>query len=181
MSSGNRIPIVDARFRQLVYEIVRLVPYGQVTTYGFISTLAGMPRHARQVGWALHTLPAELVWGQETDGRRARPAAQADAGTAGRPTAAQRQGAAGAEREAKLGRVPWHRVVNAKGQVSSHPDDAGTLRQIELLRGEGIEVADDGAILGGLAAHQWQPDPATVDDLELPVEVLYALDRLIDR
>ena len=44
--SGRSIPNVDARFRQRVYEIARLVPYGQVTTYGFISTLAGMPRHA---------------------------------------------------------------------------------------------------------------------------------------
>ena len=166
-ASRKRIPEVDGRFRQRVYEIARLVPYGQVTTYGFISTLAGMPRHARQVGWALHTLPEELVWGHESDPRRGGrlvPQAEVDA-----------------EREAARGKVPWHRVINAKGQVSSHPDDAGTRRQIELLRQEGIDVADDGTLVNGLAAHQWQPDPATVDDLELPAEVLYAIDRIFDR
>ena len=166
-TSNRRIPNVDGRFRQRVYEIARLVPCGQVTTYGFISTLAGMPRHARQVGWALHTLPEELVWGHDSDPRRA-----------GRLVP---QTAVDADREAARGKVPWHRVINAKGQVSSHPDDAGTLRQIDLLRQEGIDVADDGTLVSGLAAHQWQPDPATVDDLELPAEVLYEIDRMIDR
>lgn len=161
------LPALEGAFRQRVYEIVRRIPHGRLATYGFISTLAGMPRHARHVGWALHTLPNDLVWGADADVRhraRRHPTATTDA-----------------EREEQLGRVPWHRVVNAKGQVSTHPDDAGTLRQIELLRDEGIEVADDGTIIGGLAAHQWQPDPRAVDDLELPVEVLYTIDRLLDR
>jgi methylated-DNA-protein-cysteine methyltransferase related protein len=153
----------DDAFRKRVYEIVCLIPRGQVATYGFISTLAGMPRHARQVGWALHTLPDELVWGAETDVRR----------RIGEP----RSDPIDPQREAKRGRVPWHRVINAKGQVSTHPDEVGTYRQIELLREEGIDVTDDGVLVNGLAAHQWQPDPATVDDLELPAEVLFELDR----
>lgn len=136
---SGRIPQVDGRFRERVYEIVRLVPYGRVTTYGFISTLTGMPRHARQVGWALHTLPDNLT-----------------------------------------GVVPWHRVINAKGQVSTHPEEAGTYRQIERLRAEGIPVSDDGVLLGGLAAHEWLPEPAIVDRLELPAEVLFALDRQLE-
>jgi hypothetical protein len=72
-------------------------------------------------------------------------------------------------------------VVNAKGQVSTHPDEAGTYRQIDLLRQEGLEVTDDGTIAGGLARYNWQPEPATVDQLELPLEVLYALDRQLDQ
>jgi methylated-DNA-protein-cysteine methyltransferase-like protein len=158
---------LDGVFRRRVYEIVRLVPFGQVTTYGFVATLAGMPRHARQVGWALHTLPAELVWGGEHDERHR--------------GGELRRGSADAGREASLGRVPWHRVINAKGQVSTHPDEAGTRRQIELLREEGIEVTDDGTLVGGLATHQWQPAPALVEGLDLPAEALYAIDRLLDQ
>jgi methylated-DNA-protein-cysteine methyltransferase-like protein len=158
---------LDGIFRRRVYEAVRLVPYGCVTTYGFISTLAGMPRHARQVGWALHSLPPELVWGHDSDPRNR-----------GRLTP---QPIVDAEREAAGGKVPWHRVVNAKGQVSTHPDEAGTYRQIDLLRQEGLEVTDDGTIAGGLARYNWQPEPATVDQLELPLEVLYALDRQLDQ
>jgi methylated-DNA-protein-cysteine methyltransferase related protein len=158
---------LDGAFRRRVYEIVRLVPYGRVTTYGFVSTLAGAPRHARQVGWALHTLPDELVWGAERDVRHA----------AGRPA----QTRIDAAQEAAAGRVPWHRVVNARGQVSTHPDEAGTYRQIELLRGEGVDVADDGVLVGGLEPHRWVPEPAVVDGLELPPEVLFDLDRQLNR
>lgn len=155
---------LDGEFRRRVYEIVRLIPYGRVATYGLISTLAGMPRHARQVGWALHTLPAELVWGASGDVRH----------LDGGPSSGRVDAAA----EARQGRVPWHRVINARGQVSTHPDDAGTLRQIELLREEGIDVTDDGELVAGLAAHRWIPNAALVDSLELPIDVLYALDRL---
>ncbi|MCL2593353.1 MAG: MGMT family protein [Defluviitaleaceae bacterium] len=39
------------------YEEVKKVPYGKVTTYGRIACLAGFPRCAKFVGWALHTNP----------------------------------------------------------------------------------------------------------------------------
>ena len=161
------VPRVDGAFRERVYQIVRLVPHGTVATYGMISTLTGMPRQARQVGWALHTLPPDLVWGAESDPRRApapRPPSDIDPAE-----------------ESRLGRVPWHRVINAKGHVSTHPDEAGTYRQIELLRAEGIDVSDDGILVGGLATHLWEPEPRVVDGLELPPDVLYALDRQLDQ
>jgi|SRR3989344_473797 len=41
-------------FNQKVYEIVRKVPKGKVTTYGQIARELGNPRWSRQVGWALH-------------------------------------------------------------------------------------------------------------------------------
>ena len=43
---------------------VRRVPRGRVATYGQIATLAGLPGHARQVGYALHATPdgAALPW-----------------------------------------------------------------------------------------------------------------------
>lgn len=48
-------------FNQLVYEVVKKVPEGKVTTYGDIARLIGSPRSARQVGWALHKNPSPLV------------------------------------------------------------------------------------------------------------------------
>ncbi|MDR2634700.1 MAG: MGMT family protein [Clostridiales bacterium] len=44
-------------FFQNVYEVVRGIPRGQVLSYGQIAALAGKPRAARGVGWALHVNP----------------------------------------------------------------------------------------------------------------------------
>jgi len=41
---------------QRIYAAVRRVPKGRVATYGQIARLAGLPGHARQVGYALHAL-----------------------------------------------------------------------------------------------------------------------------
>lgn len=40
-----------------IYEVVRKIPYGSVATYGQIAALAGNPRWARVVGYALHVNP----------------------------------------------------------------------------------------------------------------------------
>lgn len=47
-----------------IYAVVQQIPVGCVATYGDIAKLAGLPRHARLVGYALHALPAnsELPW-----------------------------------------------------------------------------------------------------------------------
>lgn len=44
-------------FNQRVYEVVRRIPKGKVATYGQVATLAGAPRNARFVGYALHSNP----------------------------------------------------------------------------------------------------------------------------
>ena len=44
-------------FFSAVYETVRQIPRGKVATYGQIARLAGNPRMARQVGWAMHASP----------------------------------------------------------------------------------------------------------------------------
>jgi methylated-DNA-protein-cysteine methyltransferase-like protein len=44
--------------RQSIFRVIRRVPPGKVVTYGQVAELAGMPRHARQVGYALAALPA---------------------------------------------------------------------------------------------------------------------------
>jgi methylated-DNA-protein-cysteine methyltransferase related protein len=44
--------------REQIYAVVRLIPRGRVATYGQVAELAGLPGHARQVGYALAALPA---------------------------------------------------------------------------------------------------------------------------
>ncbi len=39
-----------------IYRIVSLIPKGRVATYGQVARLAGVPGHARQVGYALSAL-----------------------------------------------------------------------------------------------------------------------------
>lgn len=40
-----------------IYEVVKTIPKGKVATYGQVATLAGNPRWARVVGYALHNNP----------------------------------------------------------------------------------------------------------------------------
>ena len=40
-----------------IYEVVRNIPKGKVATYGQVALLAGNPRWARVVGYALHNNP----------------------------------------------------------------------------------------------------------------------------
>ncbi len=41
-----------------IYEVVKSIPKGKVATYGQVALLAGNPRWARVVGYALHQNPA---------------------------------------------------------------------------------------------------------------------------
>ncbi|MBT1172076.1 MGMT family protein [Bifidobacterium sp. MA2] len=44
-------------FGERVYGVVRRIPRGRVATYGQVAALAGAPRAARFVGFALHANP----------------------------------------------------------------------------------------------------------------------------
>ena len=44
-----------------IYNVVCKIPKGNVATYGQVATLAGNPRWARVVGYALHNNPAPGV------------------------------------------------------------------------------------------------------------------------
>ena len=47
---------------QRILAVVKRIPRGRVATYGQVASIAGLPRHARQVGYALHSLSdAEAV------------------------------------------------------------------------------------------------------------------------
>lgn len=47
-----------------IYAVVRRIPPGCVATYGQVAALAGIPGHARQVGYALSALPdrSDVPW-----------------------------------------------------------------------------------------------------------------------
>lgn len=96
-----------------VYRAVRRIPAGRVATYGEIAERAGMPRAARQVGWALNALDA-----------------QDD--------------------------VPWHRVVNARGEVSPRAEREIEDLQRALLESEGVDFDARGRI--DLNRYRW-PTP----------------------
>jgi methylated-DNA-protein-cysteine methyltransferase-like protein len=56
-------PDVSPVFARIL-AIVRGIPRGRVATYGQVAARAGLPRHARHVGYALHALPegTPLPW-----------------------------------------------------------------------------------------------------------------------
>ena len=54
--------------------------------------------------------------------------------------------------------IPWHRVVNSRGQVSESPFRQGSDHlQRSLLEAEGITFNASGTI--DLRRYRWQPDP----------------------
>ena len=57
-NESNNIPIADNSrhysFFQNVWDVVRQIPEGRVTTYGAIATYLGAKSSARMVGWAMN-------------------------------------------------------------------------------------------------------------------------------
>ena len=57
----------EKNFFQRVYEVVRQIPYGRVTSYGAVARYLGSSGSARMVGWALNNshnmedVPAQRV------------------------------------------------------------------------------------------------------------------------
>ena len=97
-----------------IYDVVRRIPEGQVATYGQIASVAGLPRRARQVGYALHALLAGS-------------------------------------------NVPWHRVINERGEVSVRTANPGWENvQAQLLEEEGVVFDHQGRV--DLVRFRWDPD-----------------------
>ena len=72
----DRMTAEQARaFRDAVLNIVAQIPYGRVTTYGHIATLAGWPGHSRMVGRSLRYTPGvELLPCHRVVNKEGRPA-----------------------------------------------------------------------------------------------------------
>lgn len=97
---------------QELHRVVAMIPHGRVATYGQIAELAGRPRQARQVGYALAAL------GDDSE-------------------------------------VPWHRVINARGEISKRTHSGDEARQRALLESEGVEFDASGRI--PLQRFRWRP------------------------
>lgn len=97
---------------QKIYRVVARIPRGRVATYGQVAVLAGLEGGARQVGYALHALPAEE-------------------------------------------KVPWHRVINARGTVSPRAGNDHDELQRVLLEHEGVVFDERGRV--PLDRFQWEP------------------------
>lgn len=52
-------------------------------------------------------------------------------------------------------RLPWHRVINAKGKIGLTDEESFTLQKMYLL-GEGVAVMEDGSV----DLTQWQFHPS---------------------
>ncbi len=55
-------------------------------------------------------------------------------------------------RAAKQGTLPWHRVINARGRLSTEAENPGLQRA--MLEAEGVVFDDD---IADLAKYQWRP------------------------
>jgi methylated-DNA-protein-cysteine methyltransferase-like protein len=106
-------------FFSAVYEVARQIPRGKVATYGQIARLAGNPRMARQVGWALHANPEPLHPNEP-------------AGSPGTPD--------------NTPGIPCHRVLNRFGEVCKGFAFGGEEAQRLLLEAEGIKFGADGRV-----------------------------------
>lgn len=48
------MPKADQNFFEKVYQVVRQIPVGRVSSYGAIARSIGSPQSARMVGWAMN-------------------------------------------------------------------------------------------------------------------------------
>lgn len=98
---------------EAIYDIVRQIPPGRVTSYGDIAAALGMKSGARMVGYAMNACHGI------------------------QPP------------------VPAHRVVNRNGLLSGKAHFGAGDEMAQLLRAEGVRVADDAvADFGNL---RWDP------------------------
>lgn len=91
-----------------IYDVVRRIPAGTVTSYGRIAKIVNCG--ARQVGYAMAATPA----GQD---------------------------------------IPWHRVVNSKGEISARKEGNSDGTQKRLLIAEGVIFDSHGRI--SFDQHGW--------------------------
>jgi len=98
-----------------IYFLVKKIPKGRVATYGQIAALAGAPRAARIVGYALHVIPENS-------------------------------------------KIPWQRVINRQGIISTTCQTHPPTLQRDILISEGVEVINNkGVFQIDLKKYLWEP------------------------
>ncbi|MBK8029972.1 MAG: MGMT family protein [Chloroflexi bacterium] len=115
-------PIV---YYRIVWEIVRHIPAGKVSTYGHIATMIPAPAGV-----------------EAADYEKLAPRWVGDA--------------MNAVSRVDDPEIPWHRVINSKGEISLPPDSVSAALQRARLRHEGT-MADDAEIVD-LNQYLWEPD-----------------------
>jgi methylated-DNA-protein-cysteine methyltransferase-like protein len=114
-------------YYRIVWEIVRHIPVGQVSTYGQIASMIPSPDGI-----------------DAGDYEKLAPRWVGDA-----MNAVSRVDDPG---------IPWHRVINSKGEISLPEDSVSAALQRARLRHEGA-LPDDGERVD-LERHLWEPDRA---------------------
>ena len=51
---------MEELFTKQVYQVVRLIPKGKISTYGVFAKAVGYPNHSRQVGHAMGVCPKDV-------------------------------------------------------------------------------------------------------------------------
>ena len=103
-----------------IYATVRRIPRGRVSTYGDIARLAGLPGHARQVGYALHRLPgcSSVPWHRVINARGRLSLSSAGMGGALQRALLEKEGVIFGEGEAvSLPRFRW----KPRGEAANKP------------------------------------------------------------
>lgn len=115
-----------AEFHERVYDVVRMIPRGRVTTYGHVAKLAGYPGYARAVGAALKALPFNpAVYAAHLDRHDMNDEVM--------------------EMQGEDAPLPWQRVLGSAGWIAERgPTDGGlgANRQASVLRAEGVEIVE---------------------------------------
>ena len=139
-----------------IYEVVRQIPRGRVTTYGTVAKLAGNPRWARAVGYALHANPEpyDEATGAGDTGFHAESENTVNAkGIPGYDGVSENSappnfGGFHAESTSKqnVGGIPCHRVLNRFGEVCEGFAFGGADVQRGMLEREGVVFRADGRV-----------------------------------
>ncbi len=73
--------------------------------------------------------------------------------------------------------VPWQRVINHYGGLSTYKVGSGELQRV-LLEEEGISFRTDGTI--DLNRYQWRPGLEIIKKLSLPEEIAFQINLKVD-
>ncbi len=119
-----------SKFKDKVFEIVRLIPKGSVVSYGQVALMAGIPRAAIQVGWVLHI-------SDENDN------------------------------------LPWWRVINNQGRISTTCLEHTAQTQKELLEREGVKVTSKLKI--DIEKYRFRPSASLLKKIKLEDQYIYNL------